>query len=149
MAYSIVKFILFILNPDAIIYADNYKIPSLFESTYAYTNNDKNTFDEYKKQAEILASSLEEDYKVNNKISSSNLSKLQQIVNSAITTFPDNSDYISNTNIAKNLLISIEVVKKSPDSSAKITQLAKDLNDFLNKTKIPRITASISATPQT
>jgi hypothetical protein len=37
----------------------------LVQKTYAYTDNDKNTFDEYKKKVEMLATDLERDYKVN------------------------------------------------------------------------------------
>lgn len=148
LAYPIINWaITQLLNTTSIIYA-KLEIPSFIEQSYAYTTNDKNTFDEFRKSAESLASDLEKDYKVNGKISSNNLNNLQQIVSSAITTFPDNNDYISNVSIAKNLLISIEVVKKSPDSDAKITDMAKNLNDFLNKIKVPRISATISATPQ-
>lgn len=148
LAYSIVTFIIQIIIPTNSILLSNIRLPNLVEQSYAYTSNDKNTFDEYKKAAEEMASSLEQDYKVNNRISASNLTRLQQIVNNAILTLPDDENYISNTNIAKNLLISIQVVQKTPDSSARITELARSLSDFLNKIKVPRITATISATPQ-
>jgi hypothetical protein len=120
----------------------------LIEKTYAYTTNDKNTFDEQKKKIELLASELERDYKVNGKISLINLLQLQTDVNAAIDTFPDDDNFVSNNSVAKNLLISIDVVKKTPDSDTKITDLAKNLNDFLTKIKIPRISAKITATPQ-
>lgn len=51
-------------------------------------------------------------------------------------TFAQNDNYNYNNNIAKNLLISIDYVRKNPGSDNAISDLAKNLNDFLNKTKI-------------
>jgi hypothetical protein len=69
------------------------------------------------------------------------------LVNSAILTFANNNDYISNNNLGKNLLIAIDVVAKNPESETRITELAKSINDFLTKAKIGRIVAKISASP--
>ena len=65
------------------------------------------------------------------------------------STFAQNDDYNLNNSIAKNLLIAIDYARKNPASDNAISDLAKDLNDFLNKTKIGRITGKITVTPQT
>ncbi|MDD2487034.1 MAG: PKD domain-containing protein [Candidatus Gracilibacteria bacterium] len=142
LAYSIVSFIIKVLNDSSTVY-----MPSLVDRTYAYTTNDKNTFDEYKKGVELLTSQLERDYKINGSLDSANLDRLETFVNGAISTFPDNNDFVGNNSIAKNLLIAIDVVKAAPDSETKITELAKKINEFVNKTKIPRISAKIVANP--
>ncbi|EKE26220.1 MAG: hypothetical protein ACD_4C00375G0001, partial [uncultured bacterium (gcode 4)] len=143
LAYSIVLFIIKVVNTWKI----GFTMPNLIEKTYAYTSNDKNTFDEYKKSVELITSQLERDYKVNWSISSEELDKLEEYVKWAILTFPDNNDFISNNNIAKNLLIAIDVVRENPDSETRITELAKSIKSFLNNIKIPRIKAQIIATP--
>ncbi|EKE27985.1 MAG: hypothetical protein ACD_3C00111G0002 [uncultured bacterium (gcode 4)] len=144
LAYPIIKWAVWLVNSSG----TSFEMPTFIERTYAYTTNDANTFDESKKKVEILASDLERDYKVNGKISTSNLLQLQTLVNESITTFPDDDNFVTNNSIARNLLIAIDVVKKSPDSDTKITELAKNLKDFLTRIKIPRISAKITATPQ-
>ncbi|HBA45014.1 TPA: hypothetical protein DCZ31_03455 [Patescibacteria group bacterium] len=94
-----------------------------------------------------MTSQLERDYRVNSKLSSTNLTELKRLVTEAINTFPENNDYISNNNLGKNLLIAVDVVAKNPESETRITELAKSINDFLTKAKIGRIMAKISANP--
>lgn len=143
LAYPIIWWIIKLVNsPTA------FENPLWITRTYAYTINDKNTFDEYKKKIELLTWDLQRDYKVNGKISLTSLNELQKLVAASIDTFPDDNEFVFNTNLAKNLLISIDVVKKSPDSDSKITELAKTLSDFLSKLRLPRIKATITATPK-
>jgi hypothetical protein len=115
----------------------------------AYGSYDTNTFDEYKQKIETLTSQLESDYKLSGKLSASSLSDLQRFTALAIDTFAQDDNLNTNTNLGKNLLISIEYVRKNPGSDNAITDLAKNLNDFLNKTKVNRITGKITVTPQT
>ncbi|MDD2565313.1 MAG: PKD domain-containing protein [Candidatus Gracilibacteria bacterium] len=130
------------------VISNSFFSKGIIESVSAYTINDKNTFDEYKQKIELLSTDLERDYKVNGKLSTTNLDTLKNYINKAIETFPNNNDYIYNNNIAKNLLISIDVVKKSPTSDTKISEMAKNLSDFITKTKIQRIQASLKSFPQ-
>ncbi len=145
MAYPIISFIINMVNWWTTPTWFNF--PSIVQEATAYTDNDKNTFDEYKKWIELLTSQLERDYRVNSKLSSTNLTELKRLVTEAINTFPENNDYISNNNLGKNLLIAVDVVAKNPESETRITELAKSINDFLTKAKIGRIMAKISANP--
>lgn len=123
-------------------------MPSLIDRTYAYTDYDANTFDYYKKEIELLSSTLDREYQVNNKITVVTLTKLQTLTSASMNTFPDSNDIIFNTNLANTLLTSIEIVKKSPDSNTAITGLARALNDYLTKIKIARIKGKITASPE-
>ncbi|MBP8016503.1 PKD domain-containing protein, partial [Candidatus Gracilibacteria bacterium] len=142
LAYSIVNLILKVINTG-----QAFRLPTLIESVYAETGNNKNTFNEYKNNIEILTSQLERDYKINGEMSLDTLQELQDQVTASINTFPDNSDFIFNNNLAQNLLISIEIVKKKLDSDNAITELAKNLKSFIDKIKIPKISAKIIASP--
>jgi len=88
------------------------KLPSLIETTYAYTEYDMNTFDNYKKQIELLSSTLDREYQVNNKITSGTLDSLNTLVKASMATFPDADNNIFNTNLANSLITAIELVKK-------------------------------------
>lgn len=88
---------------------------------------------------ELLGSTLDREYQVNNKISSTTLSSLLELVNLSMITFPDSDNIIFNTNLANNLITAIDLVKKSPDSNTAITGLALNLNDYMTKIKIGRI----------
>lgn len=123
-------------------------MPSLIGRTYAYTDYDTNTFDYYKKEIELLSSTLDREYQVNNKITVATLTKLQTLTSASMNTFPDSNDIIFNTNLANTLLTSIEIVKKSPDSNTAITGLARALNEYLTKIKIARIKGKITASPE-
>lgn len=148
LAFSIVKFIIG-SNGRGGILNNAFEMPSLIETTYAYTDYDTNTFDNYKKQIELLSSTLDREYQVNNKITSQTLATLSTLVKSSMQTFPDSDDAIFNTNFANSLITAIEVVKKNPDSDTAISNLAKSLNDYLTKIKVKRITGKITASPET
>jgi len=149
LAYSIVQFIIGKDGKGGIFNSALNNLPSLVQTTYAYTDYDTNTFDNYKKQIELLSSALDQEYQVNNKITTKTLGELSALITGAMTTFPDSDDVIYNTNLAKSLATAIELVKKTPDSDTYITNLAKNLNDFLNKIKIKRITGKITTSPDT
>lgn len=124
------------------------RLPSFIETTYAYTEYDLNTFDNYKKQIELLSSTLDREYQVNNQISAGTLGTLSSLVKSSMETFPDSDNIIFNTNLANSLLTAIELVKKAPDSDTNIINLAKSINDYLTKIKINRIKGKITASPE-
>jgi len=63
-------------------------------------------------------------------------------------TFSDSDENIFNTNLANSLLTAIELVKKTPDSDTAITNLAKNLNDYLTKIRVKRIKGKIIASPE-
>lgn len=148
LAYSIVKFIIGVNGRGGIL-NNAFELPSLVETTYAYTDYDANTFDNYKKQIELLSSTLDREYQVNNKITAKTLGSLSTLVRSSMETFPDSDDMIFNTNFANSLITAIEVTKKTPDSDTAISNLAKNLNDYLTKVKVKRITGKITASPDT
>lgn len=148
LAFSIVRFIIGVNGKGGIL-NNAFEMPSLFETTYAYTEYDLNTFDNYKKQIELLSSTLDREYQVNNKITTKTLGSLAVLVKSSMETFPDSSEFIFNTNIANSLITAIEVVKKTPDSDTAITNLAKSINDYLTKIRISRIKGKITASPET
>ena len=125
------------------------KLPSLIETTYAYTEYDMNTFDNYKKQIELLSSTLDREYQVNNKITSGTLDSLNTLVKASMATFPDADNNIFNTNLANSLITAIELVKKNPDSDTNIANLAKNINDYLTKIKISRIKGKVTVSPAT
>lgn len=147
LAYSIVRFVIGSGGTWGVL-NNAFKLPSLIETTYAYTDYDTNTFDYYKKEIELLSSTLDREYQVNNKITSGTLTKLQTLVTASMNTFPDSDNVIFNTNLANALITSIELVKKSPDSNTAITSLARGLNDYLTKIKIQRIKGKITASPE-
>jgi hypothetical protein len=124
-------------------------MPSLIETTYAYTDYDTNTFDSYKKQIELLSSTLDREYQVNNKITTATLTNLESLVRASAETFPDSQDIIFNASLADSLITAIALVKKTPDSDNYITSLAKSLNDYLTKVKVNRIKGKITASPAT
>lgn len=148
LAYSIVKFVIGVNGRGGIL-NNAFEMPSLIETTYAYTDYDANTFDNYKKQIELLSSTLDREYQVNNKITAKTLGSLSTLVKSSMETFPDSDDMIFNTNFANSLITAIELVKKTPDSDTAISNLAKNLNDYLTKVKVKRITGKITASPET
>lgn len=126
----------------------SFELPSFIETTYAYTEYDLNTFDSYKKDIELLSSTLDREYQVSNKITIKTLTTLGTLVKSSMETFPSSDNIVFNTNLAQSLLTAIEIVKKSPDSDTAISNLAKSLNDYLTKVKIGRITGKITASPE-
>lgn len=148
LAYSIVKFVIG-SNGKGGIFNNAFEFPSVIETTYAYTEYDLNTFDSYKKQIELLSSTLDREYQVNNKITSKTLASLDSLVKSSMGTFPDSEDVVFNTNLANSLITAIELVKKTPDSDTAIANLAKNLGDYLTKVKIKRIKGKITASPET
>ena len=95
----------------------------------------------------MLKSELDRDRQLTGKLSSQNLDKLRSLVSASMDTFPDNTNYISNMDIAKDLLIKCDVVMKSPDSDQKITEFAMALRSYLTSIRIPRISASFTASP--
>lgn len=149
LAYSIVKFVIGSNGTGGVLNNAFNKLPSFIETTYAYTEYDTNTFDNYKKQIELLSSTLDREYQVNNKITTPTLTNLGSLVKSSMETFSDSNDIIFNTNIANSLITAIELVKKSPDSDTAISNLAKNLNDYLTKIKMGRIKGKITASPET
>lgn len=146
LAFSIVKFFIGSNGTKGVL--NSWELPSLIETTYAYTEYDLNTFDNYKKQIELLSATLDREYQVNNKISAKTLLSLGTLVRSSMDTFPDSDDYIFNSNLANSLVTAIELVKKTPDSDTTITNLAKNLNDYLTKVRIKRIKGKIIASPE-
>lgn len=123
-------------------------MPSFIETTYAYTEYDLNTFDNYKKQIELLSSTLDREYQVNNKITAKTLGSLVALVKSSMETFPDSDNAVFNANLANSLITAIEVVKKNPDSDTAITNLAQSLTEYLTKAKVNRIKGKIIASPE-
>ena len=149
LAYSIVKFFIGAGGVGGVLNNAFNKLPSLIETTYAYTEYDMNTFDNYKKQIELLSSTLDREYQVNNKITSETLDSLYTLVEASKTTFPDVDNNIFNTNLANSLITAIELVKKNPDSDTNIANLAKNINDYLTKIKIGRIKGKVTVSPAT
>lgn len=148
LAFSIVKFVIGAGGKGGVL-NNAFRLPSLIETTYAYTEYDLNTFDSYKKQIELLSSTLDREYQVNNKITPQTLATLGSLVKSSMETFSDSNDAIFNSNLANSLITAIELVKKTPDSDTNITNLAKNLNDYLTKVKVGRIKGKITASPET
>ena len=109
--------------------------------------NSLNTFDQFSTQIQLLQPEIEREFKINNKIDLTTLGKLQALVQASESTFPDNTDQIFNANLANNVITSIELVQKKPDSQSAILGMAKDLVDYLSKVKIGRITSGMAATP--
>lgn len=155
LAFSIVKFVIGDKNGGGIFNEKSgsgttgWTFPSFIEQTYAYTEYDINTFDDYKKKIELLSSTLDREYQVNNQISVKTLSSLESLVRSSMDTFSDNSDTVYNMNLANNLLTAIELVKKRADSDSAISGLAKGITEYLTKTKIRRVSGTITASPNT
>lgn len=147
LAFSIVKFVIGSGGKGGIL-NNAFEFPSLIETTYAYTEYDTNTFDNYKKKIELLSSTLDREYQVNNKITLKTLADLGSLVKSSMETFPDSDDNIFNTNLANSLITAIELVKKTPDSDTAIANLAKNINDYLTKVKVNRIRGKITASPE-
>ena len=148
LAWSITKFVINIFDKSS-SNPTGYHWISPVDTANAYGDYDTNSFDEYKQKIEDLTSQLEREYKLSGRLSDATLSTLQRYTSLGADTFAQNDDYNYNNSIAKNLLISIDYVRKNPGSDNAITELAKNLNDFLNKTKIGRITGKITVTPQT
>lgn len=148
LAYSIVKFFIGSGGVGGVL-NNAFRLPSFIETTYAYTEYDLNTFDNYKKQIELLSSTLDREYQVNNEITAGTLTNLDSLVKASMTTFPDSDNNIFNTNLANALITAIEVVKKTPDSNTAITNLAKNLNAYLTTVKVGRIKGKITASPET
>ena len=148
LAYSIVRFFIGAGGAGGVL-NNAFEMPSLIETTYAYTDYDTNTFDSYKKQIELLSSTLDREYQVNNKITTATLTNLESLVRASAATFPDSQDIIFNANLADSLMTAIALVKKTPDSDNYITNLAKSLNDYLTKVKVNRIKGKITASPAT
>lgn len=146
LAYSIVKFVIG-KNGQGGVLNNAFVLPSLVETTYAYTDYDTNTFDAYKKKIEFLSANLDQEYQVNNKISTKTLTELSTLVTQSMETFPDSENIIFNTNLTRSLLTSIELVKKNQDSDTYVTSLAKTLNEYMTKIKIERIKGAITASP--
>lgn len=147
LAYPIVKLIIGD-NGNGGILNEAFERVIGVEKAYAYTEYDMNTFDQYKKDIELMLSSLERDYKVNGKISASSISQLRTLVTAAMDTFPENNDSVLNTNLGKEVLTSLDLVSKAPDSDTYIMDLAKSLNNFATKSKVGRITAKLIASPE-
>lgn len=148
LAFSIVKFVIGSGGTGGIL-NNAFRFPSLIDTTYAYTEYDLNTFDDSKKQIELLSSTLDREYQVNNKITPQTLATLESLVKSSMDTFPDSTDMIFNTNLANSLITAIALVNKTPDSDTAIANLAKNINDYLTKVKIGRIRGKITASPET
>lgn len=125
-----------------------FEFPSFIQTTYAYTEYDLNTFDNYKKQIELLSSTLDREYQVNNKITTKTLGTLTTLVKSSMETFPDSDNVVFNMNLANSLITAIEVVKKNPDSDTAIANLAQNLSAYLTKVKVNRIKGKIIASPE-
>lgn len=148
LAFSIVRFVIGSGGRGGIL-NNAFEFPTLIETTYAYTEYDANTFDNYKKKIELLSSTLDREYQVNNKITPQTLTSLGLLVKSSMETFPDLNDNIFNMNLANSLITAIELVKKTPDSDTAIANLARNINDYLTKVKVKRISGKITASPET
>lgn len=148
LAYSIVQFVIGKNGKGGVLNnAFEITLPTLIDTTYAYTDYDGRTFDFYKKKIELLSASFEQDYKVNGKLSAVSLSELKTLVTASMDTFPDQDEVIFNTNTAKALLSSLEVVRRTPDSDAAVVAFAKDLKTFLTGLKIGRVNGTIKISP--
>ena len=161
MAYSIVTFVIQLVNPPAAASTPTIVTPAtssfVMPIDHAYaddtTNTDSispnaiNTFDQYSTQIQLLQPDIEREYKVDEKISAATLNKLEVIVRASETTFPDDKDRIYNSNLLNNVLTGIALVRKHPDSQSSILTMAKSLSDFLTTIKIGRIKSGLLATP--
>jgi len=134
LAWSIVSFFLKIIN----VGQTTLNFPSVIEQSYAVSRAEANTFADFKEQILLLTAEMEKQYKVNDKISDTTLTRLSSLVTKAFSTLPDEDSIVYNTNLYKATTSSIEVLKKNA-SETSLIKLAKDLNNFLEQTKVLKI----------
>lgn len=150
LAYSITRFI--IGNgkdkKEGIINAAMSELSEIFSinSAYAADPDEGKAFDYFRSQIETITQSIGRDYEVDGRVKFAALQDLQAAVTKSIDTFP-NTDKDLNTGLANNVLTSIALVRKYPDSNLYTDRLAQSLKDLLTKVKIGQISTKISATP--
>jgi hypothetical protein len=142
LAYPIVTFIFGIVNsrPSTAFH--------LVPTALAYTENDADTFDAYKKQLEAQGQILETEYRVNNKVAPASLQATRVMIQNAVDTLPDNPDYQAiNESAWRAIDLNMQLAEKSPASATNISNLISAIRTFTTSVKIDRIQASISANP--
>lgn len=141
LAYSIVVFVINVLNKSA--------GTTGFITSTAYADSTLNTFTDYANKIQLLEPQMDREARVNGSLSAGTLNTLTSLITASTNTFPDDANAAYNASLANAVLTDIQLVQKNSSSSAPVISLAKDLTDYLNKIKIPAISGTLSATPQT
>ena len=151
MAYAIVTFLVGKNGKGGLLNATSFEfqlIPSAHAAEVAVDPIIANTFAEYKEKIEQITGTMDREYKVNGKIKENTLLQLRASVSASMNTFPDREASYDN-NLANNVITSIDMVRKAPDSDTYITDLASTLSDFFKNVHINTITGKALASPQT
>ena len=107
---------------------------------------DANTFNEYRYKITDAYFDLRNKYELNESIDAFTANIILDLATKGYNYLPDS---LSNKNYYNHLKTSIEKGIKYPNNSSNFTEIAKGIEDFLEKTNIKAITWSVEAFPKT
>ncbi len=143
LAYSIVTVIMnSVIKPAAFL---NW-MPEV--SAANYTENDNNTFNEYKKKLQAIGEQLETELRVNGKISSSLIWDARNLINEGYNTLPDDPESsVKNDSLKRGIDLYLQLAEKNPGSTRDVANLISGISTFISSAQIEKISGQIDASP--
>ncbi len=143
LAYSIVTLIVGAVSKK-VSFLD--WIPQVNAETY--TENDSNTFNEYKKKLQAIGEQLEVELRVNARVSSGLLSDVRNLINEGFNTLPDDpNSSIKNDSLKRGVDLYLQLAEKNPGSTRDVANLISGISTFVSSAQIEQISWQIEASP--
>lgn len=156
LAYAIVRFIMngiidrqpssasTQIGPNTAL---NWIIPSA--NAEAYTENQIDTFAQYKAKVQVAIEELETELRINKEVQPSSLQNLKQLVQQAADRLPDKDPTTSAANESAKRAIDmyIGIALKDPKSTQWVGDAISQTANFINGAKIETVQWSIGASP--
>ena len=135
LAYSIVTLIVGAVSKK-VSFLD--WIPQVNAETY--TENDSNTFNEYKKKLQAIGEQLEVELRVNARVSSGLLSDVRNLINEGFNTLPDDpNSSIKNDSLKRGVDLYLQLAEKNPGSTRDVANLISGISTFVSSAQIEQI----------
>ena len=143
LAYGIVKWTLWVINPS---WNTTW---SLINKTYAYSDSDSDTFNEYRDRLRRSVQDLESELKVNGAVRIQSLQNIKSLVQDAYNRLPDTGTFWSENDTAKRWVdMYIDIAIQNPRSTSAVANAISKIALFMDTAKINKITGEIIANPR-
>jgi PKD repeat protein len=142
LAYGIVKWTLWVINPSW------NTAWSWINKTYAYSDSDSDTFNEYRDRLRRSVQDLESELKVHGSVKVQSLQNIKSLVQDAYNRLPDTGTFWSENDTAKRWVdMYIDIAIQNPRSTSAVANAISKIALFMDSAKIRQITGEIIANP--
>ena len=141
LAYGIVNWTIKLITKTA-------QLDLFITETYAYSENQGDTFNTYKIKLQSGIEAMESELRVQGSVSQSSIQNVRNLVQEAYIRLPDTPEYSSKNESAKRAVdMYLDLASKNPGSQTHVGNAISNVSRFISEAKIGQITGNITASP--